>query len=37
VAGEEPDEEQPTVGNDVVVPKEMMEEYDSTIEVPHVV
>jgi hypothetical protein len=29
--------EQPSVGNDVVVPEEMMEAYDGTIEVPRVV
>jgi hypothetical protein len=34
---EEAEAVQPMVGNDVVVPKEMMEAYDGTIEVPQVV
>jgi len=37
VMDEEAEAEEPTVGNDVVVPKEMMKVYDGTIEVPQVV
>jgi hypothetical protein len=35
--GEEAEAEQPTAGNEVVVPEEMMDVYDGTIEVPQVV
>jgi hypothetical protein len=37
VMDDEAEAEQSTVGNDVVVPEEMMEVYDGTIEAPQVV
>jgi hypothetical protein len=37
VMNEETEAEQPTVGNDVVVPEEMMDVYDGTIELLQVV